>query len=251
MHILKNQNFRKLKRWKLNTHNALSYPPSQFFSLCLMTSASSSPCRRLLPASSSPSLGLCAALAPASPQLDLPFRTRSLPAMPDDPPAAPSPAADGSPSPADDPRSSHAPTEPSPRKTRLPRACTSRPRAAAASALPPPPERRLTRREKEAKQQVGRVITTLVEPPSPPQLPRWELRSMWELASILNFLHVGTIFSSFWSFFDQSLFDWSLRVALLLSCLRFLGFQTTAEHCCGVLSEGARDGAVDAQQHSG
>ncbi|XP_074563815.1 DDT domain-containing protein DDR4-like [Curcuma longa] len=153
--------------------------------------SASSPCRRLLPTSSAPSLGPCAAVAPASPQSDLAFSTLSAPAMPDDPPAAPSPAAGGSSSPLDNPRPPPALTESSPRKTRLPRACTSRnPAAAAAAARPPQPERRLTRREKEEQQRAGRVITPLVEPPSPSQLILWELRSMWELASILNFLHV-------------------------------------------------------------
>lgn len=36
-----------------------------------------------------------------------------------------------------------------------------------------------------------RVITTLVQQPeSPAQLPRWSIRSMWEFASLLDFLHV-------------------------------------------------------------
>nr|XP_043607094.1 DDT domain-containing protein DDR4 [Erigeron canadensis] len=34
------------------------------------------------------------------------------------------------------------------------------------------------------------VITPLVAEPEPSQLPRWRIRSMWELASILNFLNV-------------------------------------------------------------
>ncbi|CAI0540445.1 unnamed protein product [Linum tenue] len=36
----------------------------------------------------------------------------------------------------------------------------------------------------------SKVVTSLVAPPEPAQLPRWNLRSMWELASVLNFLHV-------------------------------------------------------------
>ncbi|KAF7838401.1 DDT domain-containing protein DDR4-like [Senna tora] len=44
--------------------------------------------------------------------------------------------------------------------------------------------------EEEVQQQCSKIVTPLVEPPSPSQLPRWNLRSMWELASILNFLHV-------------------------------------------------------------
>ncbi|WZY98229.1 hypothetical protein YC2023_070558 [Brassica napus] len=36
----------------------------------------------------------------------------------------------------------------------------------------------------------GKIVTSLVQPPEPSQMPRWNLRSMWELASVLNFLHV-------------------------------------------------------------
>ncbi|KAL1207851.1 DDT domain-containing protein DDR4 [Cardamine amara subsp. amara] len=36
----------------------------------------------------------------------------------------------------------------------------------------------------------GKIVTSLVPPPEPSQMPRWNLRSMWELASVLNFLHV-------------------------------------------------------------
>ncbi|XP_042470020.1 DDT domain-containing protein DDR4-like isoform X4 [Zingiber officinale] len=147
--------------------------------------SASSPCHRLLPPSSSPSLDPCSAVASASHPPDLPF------SMTDDQPASPPSAADGSSPPVDDPRPSPPPAELSLRKTRFPRACTSRSHSVAAAARPPQPERRpVTRREKEEQQQTGRVITPLLEPPLPPQLPRWELRSMWELASIFNFLHI-------------------------------------------------------------
>ncbi|XVF09176.1 hypothetical protein REPUB_Repub07fG0069100 [Reevesia pubescens] len=36
----------------------------------------------------------------------------------------------------------------------------------------------------------SKIVTPLVGPPEPSQLPRWSIRSMWELASLLNFLHV-------------------------------------------------------------
>ncbi|CAG7899610.1 unnamed protein product [Brassica rapa] len=36
----------------------------------------------------------------------------------------------------------------------------------------------------------NKIVTSLVSPPEASQMPRWNLRSMWELASILNFLHV-------------------------------------------------------------
>ncbi|RWW30454.1 hypothetical protein GW17_00004963 [Ensete ventricosum] len=113
--------------------------------------------------------------------------------MSDDSPTAPAPPADGSSHPEDDlrtlPPDPSPPAEPSPRKTRFPRACNTRPSAA---ARPPLPERRpVTRREKEERQKAGRVITSLVQPPPPSQLLRWELRSMWELAAVLDFFHVS------------------------------------------------------------
>ncbi|CAG7866755.1 unnamed protein product [Brassica rapa] len=36
----------------------------------------------------------------------------------------------------------------------------------------------------------SKIVTSLVPPPEASQMPRWNLRSMWELASVLNFLHV-------------------------------------------------------------
>ncbi|XP_038680359.1 DDT domain-containing protein DDR4-like [Tripterygium wilfordii] len=36
----------------------------------------------------------------------------------------------------------------------------------------------------------SKIVTPLVGPPEQSQLPRWSLRSMWELASVLNFLNV-------------------------------------------------------------
>ncbi|KAG1347536.1 putative tRNA ligase [Cocos nucifera] len=81
------------------------------------------------------------------------------------------------------------PEQPS-RKPRLPRACTARPASAHKPAVPAAERRPVTRREKEDQQQCNRIITSLVNPPSPSQGPRWELRSMWELASVFNFLHV-------------------------------------------------------------
>ncbi|KAF2590303.1 hypothetical protein F2Q70_00040203 [Brassica cretica] len=35
----------------------------------------------------------------------------------------------------------------------------------------------------------SKIVTSLVSPPEASQMPRWNLRSMWELASVLNFLH--------------------------------------------------------------
>ncbi|KAG2257142.1 hypothetical protein Bca52824_076436 [Brassica carinata] len=36
----------------------------------------------------------------------------------------------------------------------------------------------------------SKIVTSLVSPPEASQMPRWNLRSMWELASVLNFLHM-------------------------------------------------------------
>ncbi|KAM0944066.1 putative transcription regulator DDT family [Dioscorea sansibarensis] len=76
--------------------------------------------------------------------------------------------------------------KPSTRKTRPSRSCTSRSRA-----RPPSPlhDRRSTRREKDDLS--SSIITPLAQTPNSPSLiPRWSLRSMWELASLLNFLNV-------------------------------------------------------------
>ncbi|KAF8378363.1 hypothetical protein HHK36_029702 [Tetracentron sinense] len=77
------------------------------------------------------------------------------------------------------------------RKGRLPRACTSRSSARLHSVAPaidrnPGP----TKKERDELQQCSKIITPLVNSPPPSQLPRWNLRSMWELASLLNFLHI-------------------------------------------------------------
>ncbi|TVU41310.1 hypothetical protein EJB05_14816, partial [Eragrostis curvula] len=85
---------------------------------------------------------------------------------------------------------------PAPRKARLPRACNSKPK-------PPPPPRPPERPRRRAAAGGGgagaggddtpqcRVVTPLVsEPEAPAELPRWRLRCMWELASVLHFLHV-------------------------------------------------------------
>lgn len=42
----------------------------------------------------------------------------------------------------------------------------------------------------------SKIVTPLVSPPPLAQLPRWSLRSMWELASVLNFLHVSELRAS-------------------------------------------------------
>ncbi|KAL2482486.1 DDT domain superfamily [Forsythia ovata] len=41
-----------------------------------------------------------------------------------------------------------------------------------------------------SRQAFSKIVTPLVEEPEPSQLPRWNIRSMWQLASILDFLNV-------------------------------------------------------------
>ena len=92
------------------------------------------------------------------------------------------------------------------RRERPTRACTARP---AKYVDPPVIERRPrpVKREKvekevvdeveeeenegEAKEQCSKIVTHLVNEPTLEQMPRWKLRSMWELASILNFFNVS------------------------------------------------------------
>ncbi|OIW00115.1 hypothetical protein TanjilG_29105 [Lupinus angustifolius] len=121
-----------------------------------------------------------------------------------------------SPSPSPEPNSqNHAPdsgnhdvatTSTTTRRSNRPaRVCAIRAVSRLCSALqnPPATERKATKKEKRREysqsplpspppqlQQCSKVFTPLVEPPMPMQLPRWNLRCMWELASILNFLHL-------------------------------------------------------------
>uniref|UniRef100_A0A2N9G750 DDT domain-containing protein n=1 Tax=Fagus sylvatica TaxID=28930 RepID=A0A2N9G750_FAGSY len=106
------------------------------------------------------------------------------------------------------PQNDTAPTPPVPvnRSNRPSRACTIRAAArlyAAAAAAPSPgskpkkKDQQLHKQQQQEedespqqKEQCSKIVTQLVEPPPPSQLPRWTLRSMWELASVLNFLHV-------------------------------------------------------------
>lgn len=100
-----------------------------------------------------------------------------------------------------------APPPPTTRSNRPSRACTIR---AAQRLYSSPPvierkpkkeQRRQREREREREDspesspsppsQCSKIVTPLVEPPSESQLPRWKLRSMWELASVLNFLNVS------------------------------------------------------------
>ncbi|GJM96957.1 hypothetical protein PR202_ga13841 [Eleusine coracana subsp. coracana] len=81
-----------------------------------------------------------------------------------------------------------------PRRARFPRACHNRPLVAPPTPAPaPPPPRPQPRRSENAGDETPeyRVVTPLVaEPEAPAELPRWRLRGMWELASVLNFLNV-------------------------------------------------------------
>ncbi|KAG5049766.1 hypothetical protein JHK85_010869 [Glycine max] len=92
-----------------------------------------------------------------------------------------------------------APTRSPPTRSRPSRACTMRTAArlyAASQPARPKAARREPRREESPSppspklQQCSKIVTPLVEPPPPVQLPRYNLRSMWELASILNFLNL-------------------------------------------------------------
>lgn len=109
---------------------------------------------------------------------------------------------------------------PTPRRMRPSRACTVRSQqrlqeqqAAERKFKQPKKEQKRQRREEDVddrededgdesprnEQQCGggtaaKIVTSLVQPPESSQVPRRSLRSMWELASILNFLHVSTLF---------------------------------------------------------
>ncbi|KAI5562507.1 hypothetical protein BDE02_15G057700 [Populus trichocarpa] len=60
----------------------------------------------------------------------------------------------------------------------------------------------------------SKIVTQLVAPPEPAQLPRWSLRSMWELASVLNFLNVSFFVSCFTPFLRDFIFIHFLNLML-------------------------------------
>ncbi|KAI3941252.1 hypothetical protein MKX01_029826 [Papaver californicum] len=83
------------------------------------------------------------------------------------------------------------------RKERLQRACTARSASRLYSTAPTAVDRKAIAQAKKERieqqqeqRECSKIITPLVNSPSPSQVPRWNLRSMWELASLLNFLHV-------------------------------------------------------------
>ncbi|KAF8732005.1 hypothetical protein HU200_015955 [Digitaria exilis] len=158
--------------------------------------------------------------------------------------------------------------QPTPRKTRLPRACNSKPKP----PPPPPPER--PRRRAAAAAAGGaddtpqcRVVTPLVsEPEAPAELPRWRLRCMWELGSVLNFLHVrarpanplscslARCHALYLGWLRLSYYVlWALEIelgfddCLALFCLG-AGVPASAQHHCGVHCGGPRGGAYHAQR---
>ncbi|QCE13860.1 DDT domain-containing protein DDR4-like [Vigna unguiculata] len=88
---------------------------------------------------------------------------------------------------------------PAPTRNRPSRACTIRTAArlySASQPARPKAAKREPRREESPQppspqpQQCSKIVTPLVEPPTPAQLPRYNLRCMWELASILNFFNL-------------------------------------------------------------
>ncbi|CAO2826736.1 unnamed protein product [Amaranthus hypochondriacus] len=89
------------------------------------------------------------------------------------------------------------------RRERPTRACTARPAKYVDPPIierrPRPPKKEKVvveeeeaedEEEDEPKEQCSKAVIPLVNPPTLEQMPRWKLRSMWELASILNFLNV-------------------------------------------------------------
>ncbi|KAK7265748.1 hypothetical protein RJT34_33371 [Clitoria ternatea] len=95
------------------------------------------------------------------------------------------------------------------RSNRPSRACTIRaasrlhstPVPAKKEDSPPPPP-----------SQCGKIVTPLTEPPSPSQLSRWNLRSMWEFASVLNFLNLFRPFLNISLEFSAEEFETALLI---------------------------------------
>ncbi|KAH7550378.1 hypothetical protein JRO89_XS13G0180800 [Xanthoceras sorbifolium] len=100
---------------------------------------------------------------------------------------------------------SAAPTPPIHRSNRPSRACTLRTaqrlyaaaQAQAQAVIDRKPKKKDQRERLDESPQhhqqcsaTSKIVTPLVGDPPPSQLPRWSLRAMWELSSVLNFLHV-------------------------------------------------------------
>lgn len=92
------------------------------------------------------------------------------------------------------------------RRERPTRACTARPTKYVDPPVierrPRPPKREKLEKvemkeveeeeeQRDGKEQCSKVVTSLVNAPTPEQMPRWNLRSMWQLASILSFFNVS------------------------------------------------------------
>ncbi|KAE8124111.1 hypothetical protein FH972_019021 [Carpinus fangiana] len=122
----------------------------------------------------------------------------SPPPIPNDRPSSPNnhtlnpDSANDTPAPQND----AAPPPPVNRSNRPSRACTIRAAARLHAAAAPAPASKPKKKEQrqdespQQKEQCSKIVTPLLGPPPPSQLPRWTIRSMWELASVLNFLHV-------------------------------------------------------------
>ncbi|KAL9434334.1 hypothetical protein AB3S75_029050 [Citrus x aurantiifolia] len=96
-----------------------------------------------------------------------------------------------------------APTPPVNRSNRPSRACTLRTAQRLYAAAQAQAQAVIERKPKKKEQRErfdesppqqcsanSKIVTPLLADPPPSQLPRWSLRAMWELASVLNFLHV-------------------------------------------------------------
>jgi hypothetical protein len=152
--------------------------------------------------------------------------------------SSPLPADRSSPSPEQDSQKEEqppaaAPLPPTTRSNRPSRACTIRAASRLYTSQPVierKPKKRERRREVQEEEedeeeereespptQCSKIVTPLVEPPSESQLPRWNLRSMWELASVLNFLNVSfkDLIFSIWVVFFCTCFEKRLLFCLL------------------------------------
>lgn len=128
-----------------------------------------------------------------------------------------------------------APTPPVNRSNRPSRACTLRTAQRLYAAAQAQAQAVIERKPKKKEQRErfdesppqqcsanSKIVTPLLADPPPSQLPRWSLRAMWELASVLNFLHVSVFFFPFSKFPPRAPFFCFCEVILLLLLLLFV-----------------------------